>query len=634
MIPLRQILDEANTSYIRDVDAAKLGATLSKLEEMLKSGELTESNQENAEALYARLGGKYMLTKFVQKPTDAARAGVHADLDRLSGVAQKKGYAKTVAVLNEISDIFCIVEKDLADVLSLEKAIASGANDVESLKAVISAADEAEKKLELEVFPKKLTGDAVLPDIKALVKARLNALRKTVGRELGDSLAASLGKYVKDITDKYSVYEFYPSQEYDEGGKANAVILSSPFVDDVLLYASHNRKDRTKKLLLVDAMDLDGDIAQGVFDYFKSADADAVLLNAAQTEQEFKEKLLELCIRYGTQGHKVTVSDSIGDGILYSEALKVAKNSGFSVIDVSSEFLSLPPYGQVADELIDREMLTREQSSMLKSMPFLGFMGLNQIVVAYASGANWLEKGKRISEKNRSAALSFLRHIKAPYMFIDAGWGDFSQYEKQFADDEEFDYDKIKGVSAENIRRIVEYKCPIFAKCGMVTRYCTVAGEDKQVWASLTRDEMESRLTAATKSVFMMLKVPIDPEVELLDELDNPTAGGLCVDGGKVIRYKLSCAKSLEWTQGAVVHESFHAMQSKLTQQGGWSRWYYDELGITQGRVDQWKEARKIYDHNTKSDIYTVHIYECDARAFEKDCKIGSDYYWNEIELD
>ena len=159
-----------------------------------------------------------------------------------------------------------------------------------------------------------------------------------------------------------------------------------------------------------------------------------------------------------------------------------------------------------------------------------------------------------------------------------------------------------------------------------------MGGGDKTDWAKIEREEMSRRVQLATRLVFRILKVETVPEVEVLDELANSTAGGLCIDGGKRIEYKYSCSINWDWLVDAIVHESYHAMQSKLTN-GGWSGWYLHNLHVTRGRVERWRTTRQIYNGDTHSKVYKVHVYENDANAFEIDCDDGRNFAWNTIEL-
>ena len=174
----------------------------------------------------------------------------------------------------------------------------------------------------------------------------------------------------------------------------------------------------------------------------------------------------------------------------------------------------------------------------------------------------------------------------------------------------------------------------VFAKCGVIVRYCLTGAGDVSAWRDIEREDMFRRVELAVKAVYRILGVPLNPVVEILDELDNDTAGGLCCDGGKRILFKYSCCLGISWMLDAILHECFHALQAHL-KSGHYAQWYYDNMGITYGRVSEWIETRKqAFDHNTQSNMYKVHMYEADARAFEADCRRARDEYWSAVDFE
>ncbi len=627
---LQDIINSVNFAYRAKTDAKSLAEALVKLEGVLENGALSSSNRENAEALSMRLSGKFELTKFLLQPSRKNADLVKQLLAEYDETSKKSGYAKTAQTVEEISSLIDRIVEVIGDLFDYERKILDGDRAMELLKQALGAADRASDRLKAAAFQSVIGGNVPVLDIDESIGKFISGVKDRAQSALIDETRAATRDGAQEISKKYRSYDYFPSAEYDEGGKANAVVLSSPLIEDVKLYAVNNRQDRNKKLMCINLAGLDEGLIEALFDSLVGDNADALLLGAETLTDEARMRILKDAIKLGKNGARAFIHDPIGDGSLYGEALKAAQEAGLSVMDVSSEFISLPPFAQVVSELIEKEFITEAQADILKTMPFLGFMGLNEIVVA---GNKWQDRGRRISERNKAAARRYLARVKAPYMFVDQGWGDFSEFEKSLNESGEFDYDGIKEVDVANVRKIVECKAPVFAKCGMAVRYCTSAGGDASVWAKLSREEMLERLTIATNIVYRLLMVPTKPIVELLDDLDNPTAGGLCCDGGKAIKYKYSCALSYSWVQECVVHECFHALQAKL-RNGGWSRWYFDELGVTQGRVNEWKKSNNIYDHNTNSKLYKVHIVEGDARAFEFDCAVGRDYYWNEIDFD
>ncbi|MDE7301058.1 MAG: hypothetical protein K2N47_02700, partial [Clostridia bacterium] len=175
-------------------------------------------------------------------------------------------------------------------------------------------------------------------------------------------------------------------------------------------------------------------------------------------------------------------------------------------------------------------------------------------------------------------------------------------------------------VNPDNIRKIMEGTFSLFQKCGMISTYCLLCGTSAAEWKTLPKEAKAERLTEASKLVMRALGVDIVPVVEVLDELDNPKAGGLCIDGGKRIQYQTKSVEDFDWSARAVCHECFHAFQ-RMAAVVGWQEWYETELHVTPGRIDQWIFNQSRYrDIRKGHDVYLIQIVESDARAFEDDC--------------
>jgi hypothetical protein len=81
-----------------------------------------------------------------------------------------------------------------------------------------------------------------------------------------------------------------------------------------------------------------------------------------------------------------------------------------------------------------------------------------------------------------------------------------------------------------------------------------------------------------------------------------------------------------------ICHECFHAFQHTATN-APYAEWYYDDLGVTRGRVAQWSKNFSCYVGDVNSIAYKVEIVECDANAFADDCHIYAKSRWHEIEF-
>ena len=628
MVSLKDRINNVNTAYYYSLDAMELQAALNELEEVLSDRVLSAQNKDIGEALRIRVLCKIYALAYFVRFRDSVIEKLDACVAENMPIAVDRGYKKSVQVMSDTQNLLKLVKSFLS---AKDEISALGKSDKLLTECgLLSRVNTLIAQVECLPLTSPFGDDVAFID----VKARLSEHFADWKSELYAAYARALERSINCKKIDYADYDYFPVPDYEEGGKANAVILNTPFADEARLYAAHAAPKG--ELVEFDANEFAAseDGISRVFAYIDYKKCAAVITHAEMLGEDKLKSFLRHAMRAGKNGTPVFVIDVDG-GRLYDTAMSVAaEDEDLRALDISCAYITMPSFADVVEELKAVKLAQSETEcrEKLREMPFLGFMGLNEIVrPEYQS--SWATHGKKISAGKAAEAKRYLSKLRASMLFIDDGWGDFSVGHSVADDVGEFDYDDIGDLDAENIRRIVESDATIFGKCGMIARYCTTGTGDLVNWDKLSRDEMLSRVTLATKLVFRVLRVPIVPEVEVLDKLDNDTVGGLCCDGGKLIQYKYDCCTGLSWMRDAIVHESFHALQSKLSH-GNWTQWYYDNMGITQGRVKLWKETRDCkFNSNTKSDIYKVHMYEADARAFEKDCRDGLDYYWGTVDF-
>ncbi|MDE6356712.1 MAG: hypothetical protein K2L67_05655 [Clostridia bacterium] len=637
----KDVIEKANAAYIRETETRALAVQTEALDNLLAEKDLLPDFRAKAEALRHRIYIKLCSVLYLKSLDNAVCEKVLNYVTAERPQAEEKGYKKTVAVMDAAAAALKNVSALCGRVDDVKNGLLYRGVQVADFCACEAAAKEinfVKETVEKQEFLNPFGENVAFVDVKAEILKSINAALEEINAMSAAAVKTAISDYVEDISNEFALCEYYPLPDCDEGGRARATVLCTPFKDEAKLYATFARRDKVKLYYLNCAVFEKSDFFESVFTFLKAENADCLAYGAGALNSKAQAEFLKSAMRFGKSSGQIFISDETGREI-YSAALAAAQTDGaLSAVDISRTYISMPAYKDVEEELKDKGMLSEPADyERLKRMPFMGFVGLNKIVQARVQGTkNWYDVGIRLSAANQERAERYLKRLPSSYLLIDSGWGDYSKFEGNKEDGEkEFDYDGIKSVHIKNIRTIVESGESVFAKCGMLARYCTTAGGDRLEWQKLSKEEMQERLDMATKLVFKVLGVTeIVPEVLLLDNLENPTAGGLCVDGGKQIQYKYSdMLENLEWAMGCIVHESFHALQNKLAQ-GGWSKWYYDNMGITRGRVEQWVRTRKIYNHNTKSDVYQVHMYEGDARAFEADCDDGRNYAWNGMDFE
>lgn len=629
-------LTKLNTVYYNSTTTGELWDAVKELDKLIFGGLLNAENRENAEALYFRTVVKLRFLEYIRAFDVKIYAELCDYIETESKKAEQRGYAKTVKVFNFARALADRIKNIISQANDIKRGLSDGTSP-EVVQSAVNALDALVSLAESTDFSSPFGTGVAFPDIALRVFDYIATIKNRALSIKAQELEKRARDFFKEISKLYTLAEYYPLPEYSEGATSNAVVVCTPFVDEALLYCSHAcRKDKT--LYTLDALRLEGFTETEICELVEIAtnlDYDIAVLSLSTLSTNKKSRLFECAMRAGNCGIRVFLHDAEGDET-YQACMKIALDKGLSTSGIGRAYVSMPSFSEVCTEFEHKGIISGPVDyDKLREMPFIGFSGLNKVVTSYISGSDWVKTGKKISKSNETTARNYLSRLKSSYLFIDSGWGDFSSSDRKITEiDGEFDYDGVKSIDLENVRRIVESGNTVFAKCGMIVRYCTLGGGDKTEWAKIDRAEMVERVALATRLVFKLLKVDIVPEVEILDVLENKTAGGLCCFGGKKILYKYSCCLNIDWLLDAIVHESFHAMQSKLCG-GGWSEWYLYNLHVTRGRVERWKytNTSEFYDHNTNSVVYKVHIYENDANAFETDCDDGRNFAWNTIDL-
>ena len=326
-------------------------------------------------------------------------------------------------------------------------------------------------------------------------------------------------------------------------------------------------------------------------------------------------------MRFCRGGRRAYIVADDGTRTVYDDALKAADGE-LTALDISFLYLTMPDFVQTVELMQKLNMLSGDGGDIdfvRKNMPFVGFAGFNEAVKAFNAGADWKKIASERSQDNFRAASKYMLRLTRQALFIDGGWGNYHD-DIVVNKTKHFDYDDIKGVNPDNIRKIMDGNFTLFQKCGMISTYCLLCGASASDWAGFSPELKSERLSEASKLVMRALGMDIVPKVEVLENLSAKGAGGTCYDGGKRIVYKNSCVKDFDWTSKAVCHECFHAFQHTAIAEG-WQDWYETELHVTPGRIDQWSYNFGKYRNIDKDhDGYMIQIVESDARAFENDC--------------
>lgn len=648
MQTVRDILGKANYAYLKSTQKEELEKSALSLDALLQESWLNDANRENAEALLWRVRAKILALAYFEEGYNADDfAKLNAFAEEKSGEAERKGYANTAAVLQRLVSFASAADAVMHDApaqadrvrtYDFQPATSSEA-ECREVSALFAKKEEAAKGL--KELPSPFGEDVVFPNI---CDEMLEELGKV--RSFAEGLAENIRlkdaegffeKHAKELksTTPWQNCEYFPELPRGARSLANAVALCTPFADEAELFAVKNTEGCLYELRAEAFEGYSEENIENIFSLAASKGANVIIFGMERCRGD-AEAVYRAAARLGKRGKKAFIADSAGDRKIYDAALKAVLAGGMQATDISFEYLSVPLFEETVALFEEKGMLQgrgEDYDFIRKDLPFMGFVGLNDAVSAFAAGKDWKQAAKVRSAENAPAARRYLEKLPSQGLLIDAGWGDFADDVK---DDSRraFDYDDIRTVSPENVRKIMEGDFTVFEKIGMLARYCTLAGDDSSRWAALSDELREERLREATRLVMRALGIEFEPEVAVLDELENKGAGGLCCDGGKRILYKKDCIQSYGWTIDCVCHECYHAFQH-MVMYGPWRDWYWTDFGVTKGRKAEWLvNTGKKYFSGTSTAAYLVQVREAEARAFAADCLRDSERVWHTVDFD
>ncbi len=627
-----EIIESANETFVLSVETEELKKAYNRLKKLLTEDCPTERNRENAEALLMRLGAKALLSAYFKEFRPDEGAELSAFLSAALPDAEKRGYGNTASALVKISDFLLIARplldeayarlQPLRDETGLHASLDECNENIAFFSRALSSLERAE---EGNPFGNK----AKLFDLKARVKEALELEKQSLEARREALLYADTEKLFQELAEvpEREFYEYYPA--FPDKISAKFIVLRTPFFDEAELYVTAAAKEEGLRYGTLSADAVPVKSAKELFLFMKNRKL-AVFLRGLNAR---KEELFPAVLEAIKEGVTVYAPDDTAEGKLYSSAIGYATAHGYSALDVGCRYLPMPYFRDTAELFEEKGMIGgAEEYENLRACPFAGYVGLNEAARLFSAGRDWLASFRRRSDENAKRAGTYLSSVPLSQL-LDAGWGAPDRFVSRGR--REFDYDDIRGINPANIGKILSCEGSFFAKCGMLVRYCTLCGDDVSVWKNLSRETKSERLTMATRLLTRLLDTGTEPQVELISEEEwkGTGAGGYCMEGGKRIRYREKSTSDYNWTVQAICHECFHAFQHAAVD-GGYRDWFFSDLGVTRGRVDEWRFNFSNYDGDTSSVTYKVEIVECDARAFQHDCFTMSEEILHKIDFE
>ncbi len=648
-----ETINAVNAVYHYKTDLTALERGVKDLENVLFNMQPNQTNKENAEALLYRLKAKIFALKYFDGGyLEEDFRGLQAYLTEVTPKAEGAGYVKTtvlckslLSVAEAVYDVMMGAVGEIYRVRDDEgNPTTSNVADLESVRAAFEA--RANKLADIP-DTKTLFGEkVVMIDVKERAIADVNEIVNWAERAIrkinGQTNEQFFKNNVKNLEDEEGLnfFDYYPSLPDRENTTAHAIVAMSPFRDEVLLFARAYARQYSLQFVSVHASAFAGTenlFIDSFFEEIAQKKFNLILFGLPTYHDANKPYLLEKTIRF-TNGYGVAICvDDKGDRKVYDDMFNIAKEAdGLDVMDVSYKYLTMPNYHFVISEFEQKGMITgADYSFVQKHMAFMGFVGFNTAVSLHVQGRGWRDEAIDISSRHEQLSAAYLKYLPSQAQLIDVAWRDLALERDTSKVHKEFDYDSVRAVNPKNIQKILQMNVSLFAKIGLMVKYCCLCGEDISVWPTLSVSEKSARLTDASRLVCFLLDNEYSPEIEVIPEekWENKTAGAVCCDGGKRIIYREDCCMDYEWTIDAVCHECYHGFQFTL-ENHGWKEWHYIELGVTEYRVPEWQFNTSNYKDSRHGNAYKVQVLESDARAFAKDCIMQSANYWHLLDLE
>ena len=605
--------------------------------------------KRDSQALLIRLGAKYLVLYYLQgyrhDRYDMLQSFLKAGIEQ----ADKGGFAKTGDLCKRLQTYI----KNIHEVVTLTVTLIGRIRDTDGRLSTPSpeVLEETRKTLQktasdLEInmtdvcpFPE----DVQMPNIKAELLQNFYEEIEWIGQQVGAARIANAERFVKENTTPISEFTGLPKavlapSPIGMNTSSNVTVLSTPFLYEAIFSVRSYAENVNKTFRIVSAnLFIKGSEAEcgEVFALLKAPGVHLLITDINLVKEESAPYIYKQILRFASPDNLVFLVDTVGDRKVYDDLSHLVDSvRGTDALTVSYTFLKMPPLEDVLSVFETHRLfgaITEElREEIRRTLPFMGYVGLSGCVEEYNKGYDPLLYGEGLSESNRRTASRYLSRLSASYQFIDGSWGDFSEgISTASGTKKPFDYSVIRLVDPENIRLLLQkHDLTLFEKCGIATKYCTLCGDSETAWSALEVKEKQARMQEASSVLCSILNTQYIPEVEVLDEDEwkergyHKKSGGLCCDGGKKIIYRHSSVENYDYALHVILHECFHAFQHTTVDQP-FAEWYFDELGVTRGRISKWAMNFSCYHEiSITSKAYKVEIVECDANAFSDDCQV------------
>ena len=351
-----------------------------------------------------------------------------------------------------------------------------------------------------------------------------------------------------------------------------------------------------------------------------------IAINGLEYAQEGLRKALYFAINefliFVSHTIRVVIMDDSGDMSAFMDYTAMKKAFGFVAAD--NKYLRLPFFEDVAE--INDAFTPDQLETVRKRCVFMGYRGLALLSADKSELGLAIDAAKVISDQNKGKALPFLEKLLDDSKFVPSDWRYEPEVTLKKEDDSGYDYDKIRDVSDERVKAILDNGAlSIFQKCGELVKYVFLADEDISVWATtIPEEDRRQRVRKATHLVAFAMRLFYDDPTVVFETLDG--ANGQCCDGGQTIKFDLSTLEKAPLLMRTLLHELYHSLQHTVTDCNTFLGWYKREFHIESERIESWRTNFYGRNYRDSGVNYFIQVVEVDARSYACYC-LGDQIY-------
>ncbi len=656
-----EMLERAERIYRRDGKKSSLLAAGRDLAEIVKSEYATEENKARAEELLSKLRLKDAFLAYMTE-LDAA---TYTSLTRAIDAVKKSKYDSSYALACRLDDCLSSFATDIEDVTRIYYGLfdemgelsISSKTDTLTLRRVV---EKRRANIAAEEIVNPFGDEVSMPDIRRHLVEKIDTVLAQMDTHLRDYLDHNFGERYEEITTLHGReelpylkdgYLYYP-HVFREDDSDRVRVLHTPYLEEARLLvaaAAGAVRHGLAEVSLVQATDYPSEF----WSYFSERisgerDLTDILVTGVKQMRDYSVILTSLYDHAVAHGVYVYFADSLSDGSpsVYRDFYRLSEGGRMNMLYVSYHYLSMPSFGETVELLRHCGRLTdpADERYLRDNCKFMGFIGLNRIMHTSGTGVACLNAGRLVSEDNRRAVDAYVTALPSRLQFIDGGWGEIDgvTFSSRRNASREFDYDALDEFDRRNVEVILKNERSTYPeKCGQVVKYALLQNNDVSTWAQLDREEKEERVTRAVHLLCHTLNTEFrDPVVEFSTIKREPNSAislnGYCSDSGRriVIANTVLRTYDIDSIQNLICHEVYHSFQHTLVR-CGWQEWHLHLLGVTESRVERWKENfdNKYQTGDDSFAAYFVQIVEADARSFEEETARGNLDAWSTIQF-